>query len=236
MTRSALRLAAVLALVSALLPGTALARELVHYQKNMAFGNTTERALANDILRRAPDTVTLQEVNGDNQAILDMLSEAYPAQKRCWFKGIGGVAVLSRWPLVKGSPRCLRGQGVAAIRVQMPEGPVWVMSVHMEVPGNGVQSEMARALDPELRAIDGPKIVAGDFNAFPFAGTLQQVVRAAGVARVGGMPGTYKLGGMMWIPIDGVFATGGDGSVETLPLLGSDHLGLLARFTMDFAR
>jgi len=238
MTRFRLALATAFLLVVALaLPGAGIAREIVHYQKNMAFGNNRERALANDILRRNPDTVTLQEVNRDNDKILKMLAEAYPSQNFCYFDGIGGVAVLSRWPIVQGSQHCLEGQGVTAMQVFMPEGAVWVMSVHMEVPGSGIQTKMAEALDPELRSLyRGPKIIGGDFNAVPFAGTVIQIARAAGVDRIGSAIGTFEMGGFMKLPIDHVFATGGRGTISALPLLGSDHLGLLARFTMDFGQ
>lgn len=228
-------LVVVIAFVAALglAPGAAEARTLVHYQKNMAFGNNRERALANDILKIFPDTVTLQEVNRDNNKILRFLRASYPSQNICTFEGIGRVAVLSRWPIVQGSKRCLRGQGITAIQVRMPEGPVWVMSVHLEVPGSGVQTEMAKALDPELRAYRGPKIIAGDFNAIPLAGTVIQIARAAGVDRIGAALGTFNLGGFFKLPIDHVFATGGQGTTETRPLLGSDHLGVVARFTMQ---
>jgi len=40
------------------------------------------------------------------------------------------------------------------------------------------------------------------------------------------------VGGVLGVPIDFVFATGGAGTVAQLPLLGSDHYGLWADFTM----
>lgn len=225
---------ALLALAPAALaqdPGQAV-RVIKHYQKNMLWNMSAEQLLADDILAQYPDTVSLQEVSTDNRRILEMLSGAYPSRKFCYFKGIGGVAVLSRWPKVRGSGRCLAGQGVSAIQVRMPEGPVWVMSVHLEVPGSGVQTRMVRDLGPELAAMAGPKIIGGDFNAFPESGSVLDLARAANVQRIGQAFGTYPLGGFLGLPIDHVLATGGQGTILRMPFLGSDHFGVVAYFTM----
>lgn len=217
-------------------PAVAQTRALVHYQKNMLYSlsGEDERRLAGDILARAPDTVSLQEVNRENLDILDLLRPAYPTQHRCSFKEIGGVAVLSRWPLVKGSKRCLKGKGITAIQVQMPEGRVWVMSVHLETPDRPLHGDMVRALAPELLDFRGPKIVGGDFNAFPGSDSVSALALAAGVSALGPRVVTKRLGGLVAMTIDHVLVTGGTGRVEQLPLIGSDHYGLLARFTLDF--
>jgi len=217
-------------------PAGAQARALVHYQKNMQYSlsGEDERRLAGDILARAPDTITLQEVNRENRQILEFLKPAYPAQKLCRFKDIGGVAVLSRWPLVAGSKRCLKGRGIAALQVEMPEGKVWVMSVHLETPERPLHGQMVRSLGAELPGFRGPKIVGGDFNAFPGSESVSVLARAAGVAPLGPKVVTKRLGGLFALTIDHVLVTGGKGRVEQLPLIGSDHYGLLARFTLDF--
>ena len=217
-------------------PAEAQSRAFVHYQKNMQYSlsRQDERRLAGDILARAPDTVTLQEVNRENREILEMLRAAYPSQKLCPFKDIGGVAVLSRWPLVPGSMRCLKGKGIAALQVEMPEGRVWVMSVHLEPPERPLHGQMVRALGAELPGFRGPKIVGGDFNAFPGSESVSVLARAAGVAPLGPKVVTKRLGGLFSLTIDHVLVTGGKGRIEQLPLIGSDHYGLLARFTLDF--
>ncbi len=217
-------------------PATAQTRALVHYQKNMLYSLSLadERRLAGDILARAPDTVSLQEVNRENRQILEMLRPSFPSQKLCRFKDIGGVAVLSRWPLVKGSKRCLAGKGIAAIQVQMPEGRVWVMSVHLETPERPLHGRMVRDLVPELGQYPGPKIVGGDFNAFPGSNSVSALAQAAGVSALGPRVVTMRLAGVFGLTIDHVLVTGGAGQIEQLPLIGSDHHGLLARFTLRF--
>lgn len=230
-------LTAVLLSVSLVWAAAAVAepRAVVHYQKNMLYSlsGTDERRLAGDILARAPDTITLQEVNRENREILDMLKPSYPSQRLCRFPDIGGVAVLSRWPIVKGTSRCFKGRGIAAFQVQMPEGRVWVMSVHLETPERPLHGRMVRDLSVELRNVTGPKIIGGDFNAFPGSESVSALAQAARVAPLGPRVITKRLAGLFGMTIDHVMVTGGAGRVEQLPLIGSDHFGLLARFTLD---
>ena len=235
--RVCLVLAFALALALGAAPDAAEAqpRALVHYQKNMLYSlsDADERRLAGDIIARAPDTVSMQEVNRENRGILELLRADFPSQKLCRFKDIGGVAVLSRWPVVRGSARCLKGSGVAAMQVDTPGGRVWVMSVHLETPQKPLHGEMVRALSSELRRFRGPKIMGGDFNAFPGSASVTALALGAGVAPLGPKVVTKRLGGLFSMTIDHVLVTGGDGRVEQLPLIGSDHYGLLARFVLD---
>lgn len=232
----AILLALGLALMAGLVFGTGATAQgsgvIVHYQKNMAFNNKTERRLARDILASGADTVSMQEVNKNNRRILGMLEGAYPSQHWCWFDEIGGVAVLSRWPVVEGTKECMRERGVTRMQVKMPQGRVWVLSVHMETPDKPLHAAMREALVPRLRAMRGPVIMGGDFNSAPGSFTVQTLAAAAGVKQIGKTISTYELGGVFGFPLDYVLATGGVGSTERRPFLGSDHYGLLSRFTM----
>ncbi|MCB1339240.1 MAG: endonuclease/exonuclease/phosphatase family protein [Maritimibacter sp.] len=209
-------------------------REVVHYQKNMKFDMTDQKRLAGDILARRPDTVTLQEVNGDNRDVLKWLRPQYPWQKICHFDEIGRVAVMARWPVVAGTEQCLRGQGIAAMQVEMPEGKVWVMSVHLETPDKPLHRLMVQNLVPELARFRGPKIIAGDFNAFPGSASVSALAQAAGVTELGPRIITYRVANLLGFTIDHVMVTGGSGRVEQLPLIGSDHFGVLAHITLRF--
>jgi len=225
----------IVALVALAVPTTAQSERLISvYQKNMSFGITTERKLANDILASGADVVTLQEVNRDNDKIFAMLADKYPHKQFCTFRGIGGVAVLSRWPIVNGQAECVRPLGVAAMRVKMPEGKVWVMSLHLETRDKPRHARQAEQLGNHLQNVPGPMIIGGDFNNLPQAGSVRDVARGGRLARIGEAITTYRVNGMLGIPIDFVFASGGRGSVTQMPLLGSDHYGVLAEFTMDF--
>lgn len=196
------------------------------YQKNLLFNNPTPQAVVDDILTRAPDIVTLQEVSKSNLPILQKLAQTYPAQVFCDYASVGGVAVLSRWPAT-GEQVCLPGQGLTALQVMGPQGPVWLASVHLHWPWPYGQAPQAGGLMAQLAALDGPVIMAGDFNMMPWGWSVRGMIRAAGARRVSGLqPTLWKRG--VPLPIDHVAAPGG-GSFEVLPKLGSDHNGVLAR-------
>jgi endonuclease/exonuclease/phosphatase (EEP) superfamily protein YafD len=240
-TRLRLGVLPVLALFLALamlvtVPGAARADGYVytHYQKNMAFGNDAERRLANDILARMPDAVTLQEVNRDNDKLLRMLADAYPSQQFCSSDKIGGVAVASRWPLIPGTAQCLGRLGTAAIQVQMPDGPVWVFSIHLETHDKPYHTRQAKRLAARLERFNGPIILGGDFNDLPTSQVVRTIARSARVIRIGDAITTVRAAGFFGVPIDFVLATGGHGTVEQLPYIGSDHYGVWAEFTMKY--
>lgn len=229
---------AVLAILVVLLavaagPGYAQGHVYTHYQKNMSFRSNDERMLADDILSRLPDNVTLQEVNRDNDKVMRMIAQAYPSQHICSFKGIGVVAVASRWPLVPGTAECLRPLGATAIQVRMPDGPVWVVSVHLETRDKPRHARQARRLGGVLAEIGGPMIIGGDFNDLPDSKAVRNVTSGVGASRIGRAVSTRRMAGVFGVPIDFVFATGGRGATEQLPMLGSDHHGVWAEFTMS---
>lgn len=229
-------LAAALALAPVLqLPGpvaTAGGGAFGLYQKNMMFRMSDPQALAADILARTPDFVTLQEVSGANLAILDALERVYPSQHFCPFATVGGVAVASRWPVIEGSARCAEKGGLAAMQLDTPAGPVWLVSVHLHWPWPHGQARHAARLVPVLSALNGPMAIGGDFNMVPWAHRLAAIERLTGTGVVGPPRVTLTRNGWLRVPIDHVLVTGGQGVTERLPLIGSDHHGIFARFSL----
>lgn len=227
---------ALFALAPLLLPqgqaGAGGALGLSLYQKNMMFRMPDPAALGADILVRAPDFVTLQEVSGVNLAVLDSLGAAYPSRQFCPFATVGGVAVASRWPMVPGSRFCADHDGLAAMQVETPDGPVWVLSIHFYWPWPHGQAGQAARLLPTLARLDGPKAIGGDFNMVPWSHRMRQVQKVSKTSLIGPPHITLvRSGGWLRVPIDHVLVSG-DGNTERLPLLGSDHYGLLAHFNL----
>lgn len=202
---------------------------LVIYQKNMLVRNADLPGLEADIRAMAPDVLTLQEVSPANQMLLAALTDVLPHQLWCPFAAVGGTAVATSRPPVPGGEVCAKG--LAALQVLGPNGPVWLVSVHLHWPWPHGQAEQVADLVPVIAGLEGPVVLAGDFNMVRWGQAAQALAGAARAVPAGRVLGSY-IGFAPWVslPIDHVLAPHG-GTVETRPALGSDHLGLLARVT-----
>lgn len=201
------------------------AGDLRLYQKNMLFNNPDLAPLEADIRSLNPDVVTLQEVSEPNRALLAAIKDILPAQQHCRFAGVGGVAVATKLPLIAGSGFCAKG--LAGLQVQGPDGPLWVLSVHLHWPWPYQQPAHLAEILPVITGLEGPIVVAGDFNMVRWSYALEAVRDAAEVQAAGPVLGTLpRFAPFATLPIDHVMAPGG-GQVVLRPLLGSDHFGLV---------
>lgn len=197
---------------------------LTVYQKNMFHRNGDLGGLVADILASDADIVTLQEVSVENEALLQRLAEAYPVQHLCRYTRRSGIAVFTR--LTAGEALCSDVLGLAGLRVDSPQGPVWALSLHLSWPYPYSQPAQLDRLAPLLARYDAPVILGGDFNMVPWSHALARIARAGGFRRAGPARASFRLG-LMPLSIDHVFAPGG-GRAEARPPLGSDHGGVLA--------
>ena len=128
-------------------------RTYAAYQKNLLFLLPDVAPVVSDIETADVDFVMLQEVHARNRPILDALRREYPHQHLCPFAAVGGVAVLSRWPIVE-RRACRDASGLAMARVETPDGLLWIVSVHLHWPfpyGQAVQLESAL---PDLATLE----------------------------------------------------------------------------------
>lgn len=212
----------------ALLAPTGPAGGFAVYQKNLWYRNAQLNALAADIMASEADVVTLQEVSDRNASLLDRLARTYPHRHLCDNSRWSDIVILSRHPFVAGTARCSRTRALALVRVQAPQGPVWVASLHLSWPYPYDQAERLRQIEPLLASMQGPAVVGGDLNMFPATRVSRQVARLTGTRELRPLRPTLWLRGLPML-IDHVYARGG--TVERRPLLGSDHFGLLGRVT-----
>lgn len=199
---------------------------LAVYQKNLQHTAEEPASLIFDIESVRPDVVFLQEVTARNEDVLRLLAKTHPAQHRCPYLAIGGTAIASRHPAIPGTARCVRGATI--LRVAAPEGPLWLVSVHLRWPWPYAQQAQAERLAEALARLDGPIVLGGDLNMVPWAYSVRRLAQAAGARPVRPAPPSFRLGGLLPVPIDHVLATG-PGRAERRPLTGSDHHGILAR-------
>lgn len=205
------------------------APDMILYQKNLLFREADRSAFIADVRESSADFVTLQELSAVNRPILDALQDIYPHQVVCSGTAVGGVAVLSRWPILL--EECSAPAGVALIEAETPSGPVRVVSLHLHWPWPKQQMPMLERVLPMLEG-RAPmlSLVGGDFNMQPWGQSLDLVEDALGVRRVGHVERSFEVEGLYPVTIDHIMAgPAAQGSVEVRPRLGSDHFGVLGR-------
>jgi endonuclease/exonuclease/phosphatase (EEP) superfamily protein YafD len=235
---SGLRMAAFVATLLALLTGgqvllayswPGLPGSYSVYQKNMLFRNADLPALQADIRAADAQIVTLQEVSEPNLALLSALRDIYPYQQFCPGARVGGTAILTQLTPVPDTAFC--GPGLAAMQVVAgTEGQdrFWLVSVHLHWPWPYAQAEHVDLLLPILDRLQGPAILAGDFNMVRWAHSVTQLSDILGIRPAGPTFGSYiGWSKQFGLPIDHVFSPRG-GRVSARGAFGSDHLGLLA--------
>ncbi|NIZ61312.1 hypothetical protein DL239_10035 [Sedimentitalea sp. CY04] len=195
------------------------------YSKNLWFANTQVQAVVADIEAADVDVVMLQEVSEKNNSILGLLKPRFPHQHLCKFSGRIGIAVVSKHPFA-GEPVCSRNRPIAAAPVDLGSQRVWAVSAHIPWPWpyGSVENEQA-ALDV-LSKLEGPVVIAGDFNNVPWSHRVTSIAAMTETQLAGPMGPTLHLRGIP-LPIDFALAPRG-GTVEMRPMLGSSHAGVLA--------
>ena len=217
------------------------------YQKNLLFRLPDTAPVADDILASGADFVTLQELHARNRPILEALRARYPHQHFCPFAAVGGIAVLSRWPPVAEQMVCENFGGLAAMQVETPDGPLWVVSIHLHWPYPYRQTEQLAQLLPMLQSLGGDAVVGGDFNMVTWSHAVDTIKTATRTKYAGYPGGTFVLSyhkdgqnlldGLPRLPIDHVLIpdTAAGLSVERRARLGSDHHGVVADFAWPLA-
>lgn len=198
------------------------------YQKNLLWLSASADAVIADALASEADAVTLQEVT-DAIWAATTVPNGWTVH-RCAFGSVGGTAVLTTLPPAGDAPVC--AAGLSAIRVIGPSGPVWLVSIHLHWPWPYAQAEQVEALLPVLDGLEGPVIVAGDFNMVPWSHAVGRIEAVTGTTAMrppvrSWDPAAIGVSVPLFLAIDHVLAPAG-GVARARPPLGSDHLGVLA--------
>jgi endonuclease/exonuclease/phosphatase (EEP) superfamily protein YafD len=213
---------------------------------NVSEGGADAGALA-AVMREHADIVLFQEITPEQVRGLTRtgVGSDFPHQVTDARPGAGGVAIWSRWPV--GSPSRIPEYelGVVTADVDIPGVPAatTVGTVHISGPWPQPITDWRRDMDmlPETvqaivdRAGARPVIIGGDFNATtdmaPFRHALRPGVRDAAEQAGAGLVRTYPGDAQFpaLIGIDHVLTYNGSAtSARTVPIPGSDHLGLVA--------
>lgn len=217
------------------LPDHAANGPLTLYQKNLLHKAWPRYPLADEIIASGADIVTLQEVSPHNKRYMKRLFDTYPAQIICPFRAGFDVAILTRYPIIPGTAGCAQNDGLALMQVRLPDGQrLWVAALHLYWPWPYSQFEQLARILPHLRNLEGPVVLAGDFNMVPWGASVARIAQATGTQHIGRVHDTYPhFRPLLTLPIDHVLVPRGtQGRTEMRPLHGSDHHGLFVKFTL----
>jgi len=228
---------------------------LKHLQFNLSFRNQKIEAFKAYLKEEKPDIVTLQEVTPAHKKALQAMQKEpysltltksfpyisqkkgeYPYQIYCDFQAVGGVAILSKYPINPQKSVCLDHQGLVWAEVATPKHPINVLSIHTFWPYPYQQPKQIETILPIFHHIKPPTLIAGDFNAAAWSHTIKAIERASNTKVVEGMRWSLNFKEQLSFPIN--FKLAIDhlllskefqvASIATLNDLGSDHLPILS--------
>lgn len=201
------------------------------YSHNLRFNNSQLKQVEASIRESNADFVMLQEVSRTTIAVVDALADMYSTRVVCEFRGddgvIGGVAILTRLPVI-GTPKCSDPFGLGAITVKTDAGPVALASIHLAWPWPYEQAEHMKYMLRRLGQLEGPVILAGDFNMVPWSTIVAQIAETTDTHPVSGLRLSFHRYSL-WpgLPIDHVLIDKNmEAQVELLDKFGSDHTAL----------
>jgi endonuclease/exonuclease/phosphatase (EEP) superfamily protein YafD len=203
---------------------------------NIHAGNRPSRWMRKWMEKPPADFLMLQEVSAPIARAVRGLDGVYP--ERLIAEGSladQGIALLSSRPLAEHRVfQPIEGVGPAIFaRLTHADPPApWLVTVHAPNPvraeGLRQRDRFLAALAHEIRRLDGPVVVAGDFNATPFTPAFAGFVETAGLRTTCRHPGTFPSSArFLGLPIDHVLVRDADiAGVWGFRPLGSDHRAL----------
>jgi endonuclease/exonuclease/phosphatase (EEP) superfamily protein YafD len=210
---------------------------------NVSFLQFSSRRLLEIVREADPDVVVVQELTPHAERVLADLDKAFSNHRKFPADGAYGIGLWSRLPLESSEMFALGRVPAIEARLRGPAGVFTVFGVHLRAP---TAPQRAVARNQELRelatrsaAVEGPLVVAGDFNVTPYSPYYGDWLEASGLtdSRRGrtlsvSWPATFPWIG---IPIDHVAVNDGFTilSHRRLPNFESDHYGLLVELAQN---
>ena len=219
---------------------------------NVLMSNRNAGALAELIAECRPDLVLLLETDAWWEDQLSDVTRDYPHAVKCPLDNTYGMHLYSRLPLIEPEVRFLFHPDVPSIRtrIRMPGGDtVHFYGMHPKPPGLVNRKGEIRGSAPrdaelvqiatEIRDLDAPVIVAGDFNDVAWSHTTRRFQRIGNLLdpRVGrGLFNTFHAD-HAWLrfPLDHMFHSAHFALVDfaRLPHIGSDHFPICATLSLE---
>lgn len=219
------------------------------------FGLNYDMAKVMDaILTDKPDILVFQEYFGEQSSLLDpLLRPLYPYVAQCRGGKRANIALYARFKFTQVQDGQCPSNAYGTTRTAhiiaqfaLPgTKPFTVMTTHMDWPVPiARQAEELDKLSVAVGTIDGPLILAGDFNSTPWAYSFRNFVAANGLVRQTLALLTYPLSWyyfdawrptIPFLPLDHVLTRNGIvvHAIKAGQPTGSDHLPVVLRFSVD---
>lgn len=213
------------------------------YSANLWALNSNVEAIAASVSAADADVVVLVELGDAPAARMDQVLAGYPYRLSTpridRSSGAARSVIASRWPLtvIRDRPDGLHAVGAT---VRTPLGPLHVIGVHLTRPWpfqeQWGQISQTMALGAVIGDLQGPVIVAGDFNSVSSARIGRQIRRDLGLRPAPGFPGTWPtaLPAAFAVTIDQVYRSS-DLTFVSRRLgraTGSDHRPVVTEVTL----
>ncbi len=216
---------------------------LTVYSANLWARNEDVAAITRSIEQADADVVMLIELGDAPAAQLDTILTAYPHRVSTPRKdrpsGAARSVIASRLPLRR--VRDADGQGLAALvaQAETPLGPISLIAVHMTRPWPFQhpygQISQAQRLAGLRAGLEGPVVVAGDFNSVSSGRIGRQIKAETGLIPAPAWSGTWHsaLPAFLGITIDHVWRSPDLALVERRlgQKAGSDHRPVIVRLS-----
>ncbi len=220
---------------------------------NVSKSNRRPEAVDAWLAGRPADVVVLQEVPEGMADRLRSMNGVYPHQfivepgarlNSEVYAGQETLAILSIHPIAARGVVRPSGQGrialVARLSIPGAEDP-WIVTVHPAHPATparlSARDSYLLDLAGFIAELDGPVIVAGDFNVTPYAPAFRLFLDASRTATARHFPATWPAPlGPLGVPIDHVLVRDARvATLDALPFPGSDHRPLRAEILLPAA-
>ena len=206
---------------------------------NLLNTNTNGRQIADYILASGADIVMLMEA-APLAPHRDELLAAYPHYSLCSGRPRCDTVLLSKHPLrniVTGRLSQVWNERLITAEADVNGTAVQLVLAHMVKPYfDQFAAEETYRLSRVIRALEGPLVIAGDFNATPWSDNIDRLARWETLAPGPAYPATWPVElGPFGIPIDNILTRAPlvIERIEAIPdPMGSNHLGLIAEASL----
>jgi endonuclease/exonuclease/phosphatase (EEP) superfamily protein YafD len=189
------------------------------------------------------DVLILIEVDPTKQPLLQRLSARYPYSVSCADNPKCANAILSRFPIVAGGADRIGHEipPIAWARIDASPrglGIVTVIGTHIHRPTRSplLHARQMQSLIGLTKSVQGPIIVAGDFNTSPWSASYRTLLSDTGLTAAGPVVPTWPMVpvALPQFAIDHILLSSGLVATRSgaAPATGSDHAPIFADIEM----